>query len=152
VADYWFYEQDGNTFGPISAEELAALVFSEALRPTDRIWPQGYGPEAAVLVSAAFSSDQSPPSAPAAGPIPDWLADVEKVEQAEPPLVEEAQVPDWVADVANPPPAKPVAPNPPLAKPVAPKKSAPSLFDYVRQTKGPPKPPAKTPPKPPPPA
>src|SRR5262245_52929878 len=96
MADHWFYSHQGKAQGPVPMAQLAQLIASGQLQPTDKIWPAGGDPSQAVEVAKAVSPPPEPPPPPAAPAAPDRLADVARVEQTarQPP-----PPPTWLADV-----------------------------------------------------
>src|SRR5262249_4038194 len=80
-------------------KDIKRLAVAGLLQPDDLLWPATGDRRSAVPACAALDFSTLAP-APAA--VPDWLRDVERVEQgaAQPPTVS-AGAPDWLADVSR---------------------------------------------------
>jgi hypothetical protein len=120
----WYYQQSGNTHGPVSAEEMKRLVREGRLHAHDLVWEEGTGPDQAVPADAAldFSAVTQ-----ATGPLPAWLADVElpDCKGPIPGLAATAEVPEWLAEMLLwfadlQPPETPTGETPATPAPVAP--------------------------------
>jgi hypothetical protein len=97
MAPKWYVRRGKQTRGPISARELLALAAGGKLRADDRVWRDGVKPERAVPASRVPGF-----RAPGAA-LPDWLGDVQALEQLgpepPPPLPPGEGVPDWIEDL-----------------------------------------------------
>jgi hypothetical protein len=90
----WFYQHQGKTHGPVSAEDLRELASKGLLDRDDLIWPEGAGQAEATPAHAALDFTSLAPAAL------DWLADVQSLEQkgpAPPPVAEKPE--DWLEDL-----------------------------------------------------
>jgi uncharacterized protein (TIGR00266 family) len=63
----WHYSVNGQSFGPVSKEDIAGKLSAGQIRPTDHVWCQGMG-EWAQLSSVAEFAGAAPAAAPASGP------------------------------------------------------------------------------------
>jgi hypothetical protein len=67
----WYYRQDGQPAGPVSAQELKDLLAAGRLRPRQPVWQ--HGPQGLVFVHAATAArragDTGDPE-PASGLLP----------------------------------------------------------------------------------
>jgi hypothetical protein len=102
VADNWYYQREGQTWGPISTEDLCGLAYTGELEPTDLIWQEGTSPEHAVPAAAAIAFGEGPTAAPLPANAPDWLDDVRRAEDPGLPTLEDAEPPDWLDDLEPP--------------------------------------------------
>jgi hypothetical protein len=81
MADQWYYAQQGQRQGPVSAQQLKQLASSGQLKPTDQVWKQGMAewqpaskvqglfllpPVRATAVPAPLASEVLPPPVPTA--------------------------------------------------------------------------------------
>jgi hypothetical protein len=148
MARRWYYTQKGQTHGPVPAARLKELALAKALTADDRLWPEGFDQgqalTAARLLEMLARKAGDPGGAPApgedlpdwrkemdqlfrppeqaAGPLPDWLSEVQpRLPSGPDPRAASAPgAPEWLRDVlpaGNREPAS--APPPPVARPVA---------------------------------
>jgi hypothetical protein len=75
----WYYwgHRDGKVGGPCAVQELRRLAQAGQLDEQDLVWPVGGDPRDGVLVEAALTTGKA---AAIRADVPDWLADVKKVE------------------------------------------------------------------------
>ena len=78
MPDEWFYSHGGLKHGPVSAEQLRALVGTGGLAPTDLIWPESIDAVAAIPAEAALSFPSATPAEaaswqPTPAPLPEWV-------------------------------------------------------------------------------
>jgi hypothetical protein len=94
----WYYLHAAVTHGPLSEEEINAVIARRLLLASDLVWPEGRERKDAAPASVVF--DFAPLPA-ASSPIPDWLADVavaeDKMPSPEPLLRDEP--PKWLDDL-----------------------------------------------------
>jgi hypothetical protein len=94
----WFYRKDGRPQGPVPAEEIGELVARGLLRPAAWVWPEGGDAGGGMEARAALAEPRVAAEAP---PLPDWLADVARLETrgpVPPPAAAESP-PDWLEDL-----------------------------------------------------
>ncbi len=63
----WHYSVNGQSFGPVSKEDIAGKLRAGQIKPTDHVWCQGMGEWAQVSSVAEFAG-AAPAAAPASGP------------------------------------------------------------------------------------
>src|SRR5947209_1754794 len=118
MSDRWYFLQNGVTYGPVPTAQLKELAGKGMLRPPDRLWPEGVDRSEAVPAAAAIDFASV---APAPGPVPDWLADVARLEEPPPPEPpNEGPLPRWIEDLRRTEPA-----GRPARKPAPPRKTPP---------------------------
>jgi hypothetical protein len=127
-AQGWFYQHGNETHGPIATDAIKELARQGLLTPTDLLWPEGSKIEYAIEAQAAldFSSlgciAAAPPATPDVKPsskapvpvvditptevkpaevgLPDWLADVQKMEGRGPSQpATPSSPPEWLEDL-----------------------------------------------------
>src|SRR5262245_47749493 len=104
----WFYRHNSRTHGPVSTAEIKNLAGMGLLDANDLVWAEGESPSHALPADAVLQlSDVAALDAPvsrgsvAAGPVPDWLADVAAMESKGPfPLPSPTnEIPEWLEDL-----------------------------------------------------
>lgn len=136
----WYYRHGGKLLGPMAVAQAIRAAAAGELLPADPLWPEEFDPDMAFPASATIDFSklrrQPPPVTKPAAPetgVPDWLADVEQVEELDkrPPAPPTAAVPDWVDELEDaehfivrvkptPPPAPRPIPRPVVLTPVQP--------------------------------
>ena len=94
----WFYSRDGKTYGPFASDEIKAWVARGVARAGDCISREGNGRESAMPALAALDFGGEPK---ATNSLPDWLADVAKLQTTGPipPPQANPEPPDWLSDL-----------------------------------------------------
>jgi hypothetical protein len=79
----WYYARNGQQHGPVSKEELEALMAQGSVKPSDYVWTQGMAAWERASRAAALggaSTPEPPPDAPAlpdeieaVAPVPNYL-------------------------------------------------------------------------------
>lgn len=98
MSQSWYYQQLGQTHGPFVTGEIKELARRGVLQPGDLVWLEGTDPKHALPAHAALDFARLPL---VSSPAPDWLSDVEKVEQRGPlpELVFSHEIPHWLEDL-----------------------------------------------------
>jgi hypothetical protein len=98
VASRWYYESNGQTFGPFSVDQIQARATAGNIQTEDLLWPEGGDRREAVQARAAINFTALERSAPS---LPDWLEDVRQAAQGEvlPTPPSSQGLPDWLKDV-----------------------------------------------------
>jgi hypothetical protein len=96
MAEKWFYTHNGQTLGPFSIDEIRHRAAAGLLQADDRLWPENADRQRAVTAGAALDFAGLVRESTSA---PDWLADVQALEQASGQSPATAPRPDWLEDV-----------------------------------------------------
>jgi hypothetical protein len=139
--------------GPVTSAEIKQLAATGGLQPHDLLWPEGTDSRLAVEALAAIPFPAPAAAAPGqptkkspSGPAPDWLADIQKTEQAGAGSLASGRkaIPNWLEDVRRaegiPPPQPGPVPGtgengPPVARTVLPAEAPLSnrIIDWLEE-------------------